>query len=579
MVALLWTAFAFVFAFAATLARPGFQGRAEADPTCRYLPSDEGWPSTEQWAQLNASVSGRLIATVPAGHVCHDPTYDAAACAALQGSWALPQTQFVDSSGFMSSYFQNATCDPYTPRNQSCVRGNYVEYAINVTCVKDVVAGLKFAQEKNIRLVIKNTGHDYLGKSTGKGGLSLWMHNLKSITFSNYTSEAYTGPAVKMGAGVQAFEAYAAADKVGLNVVGGQCPTVGIAGGYTQGGGHSLLSSKHGLGADQALEWEVVTANGTLVTASPIQNSDLYWALSGGGGGTYGVVLSLTAKAYPDNKVGGVSLSFATATRDDDTLWDAVTFFQQHALPDIVDAGAHVQWGIYGSAFSLSEATIPGATEWDMRAVFAPFTEYLDAKSIPYQMNVTEYSTFYEHANQYIGPLPYGVIPAAQIQGGVMISRTTALESTLTLVSTLRDIFLNSPGFFIASYALDVSTPPASPNAVLPAWRTTLSYIVIFQFWNYSAPIEYMQEQERILTEDIMPPLQELGSGAYMNEADFANPRWKEEFYGENYEALVEVKRKWDPEGVFWARTAVGSEDWVEDGGQRLCRVERALDS
>jgi hypothetical protein len=65
------------------------------------------------------------------------------------------------------------------------------------------------------------------------------MHNLKSITFSNYTSDAYTGPAVKMGAGVQAFEAYAAADTVGLNVVGGQCPTVGIAGGYTQGGGHS----------------------------------------------------------------------------------------------------------------------------------------------------------------------------------------------------------------------------------------------------------------------------------------------------------------------------------------------------
>lgn len=65
------------------------------------------------------------------------------------------------------------------------------------------------------------------------------MHKLKDITFSNYTSEVYTGPAVKMGAGVQAFEAYAASQKVGLDVVGGECPTVGIAGGYTQGGGHS----------------------------------------------------------------------------------------------------------------------------------------------------------------------------------------------------------------------------------------------------------------------------------------------------------------------------------------------------
>lgn len=65
------------------------------------------------------------------------------------------------------------------------------------------------------------------------------MHNLKSMSFGNYTSKAYSGPSVKMGAGVQAFEAYAAADKVGLNVVGGQCPTVGITGGYSQGGGHS----------------------------------------------------------------------------------------------------------------------------------------------------------------------------------------------------------------------------------------------------------------------------------------------------------------------------------------------------
>jgi hypothetical protein len=79
----------------------------------------------------------------------------------------------------------------------------------------------------------------YLGKSTGKGALSLWMHKLKETEVLNHTSDAYTGPALKMGAGVQAFEAYAAAHEAGLSVLGGQCITVGIAGGYTQGGGHS----------------------------------------------------------------------------------------------------------------------------------------------------------------------------------------------------------------------------------------------------------------------------------------------------------------------------------------------------
>jgi len=167
------TAFALFAAFVPTSTARS----ADANATCRYLPGDERWPSMEQWAQLNASVSGRLIATVPAGHVCHDPTYDAAACAALQESWPYPQTQyvaphdlrevkliyrtrFVNPAGFMATLFQNATCDPYTPRNQTCTHGNYVEYAINVTGVDDVVAGLEFAQKQNVRLVVKNTGHE-----------------------------------------------------------------------------------------------------------------------------------------------------------------------------------------------------------------------------------------------------------------------------------------------------------------------------------------------------------------------------------------------------------------------------------
>jgi FAD binding domain len=80
----------------------------------------------------------------------------------------------------------------------------------------------------------------------------LWTHNLKSISFSNYSSPAYKGPAIKIGAGVQGYEAYTAANARGLLVVGGECPTVGLAGGFTPGGGHSSLSSIYGMAADQA---------------------------------------------------------------------------------------------------------------------------------------------------------------------------------------------------------------------------------------------------------------------------------------------------------------------------------------
>jgi hypothetical protein len=60
---------------------------------CRFLPGDKEWPSQKDWDKLNSTVSGRLIATISPGHVCHDPTYDAQACAALQTSWTLPQAQ------------------------------------------------------------------------------------------------------------------------------------------------------------------------------------------------------------------------------------------------------------------------------------------------------------------------------------------------------------------------------------------------------------------------------------------------------------------------------------------------------
>jgi FAD/FMN-containing dehydrogenase len=104
----------------------------------------------------------------------------------------------------------------------------------------------------------------------------VWTHYLKDIEFLDWSEENYKGKAIKMGAGVQAYEAIEAAQVQGLVAIGGECPTVGIAGGYTQGGGHSALSTSFGLGADQTLSWEVVTASGRLVTASRTENLSLY---------------------------------------------------------------------------------------------------------------------------------------------------------------------------------------------------------------------------------------------------------------------------------------------------------------
>lgn len=79
-----------------------------------------------------------------------------------------------------------------------------------------------------------------LHRSTGKNALSLWTHNLKEIKYiQNYKGNSYSGPVFKVGAGVQGFELYEAAEKYGVTAVAGICKSVGVFGGYVTGGGHS----------------------------------------------------------------------------------------------------------------------------------------------------------------------------------------------------------------------------------------------------------------------------------------------------------------------------------------------------
>ena len=145
-----------------------------------------------------------------------------------------------------------------------------------------------FAREYNIRLVIKNSGHDFLGRSTGAHSLSIWTRHLLEFeiqdTFvpSEYINASDPVPedAVTVGSGwpaVPLLEALAPHGKVAIT---GGDQTVGL-GGYLSGGGHSLLSGWKGLGSDQILEARVVTADGSLKIVNQYQNQDLCWALKG----------------------------------------------------------------------------------------------------------------------------------------------------------------------------------------------------------------------------------------------------------------------------------------------------------
>ena len=128
----------------------------------------------------------------------------------------------------MSPFWQGRTCEPpsiFPSPTGNCTLGGYPTYAINATNVAQIQLGINFARNNNIRLMVKNTGHDFSGKSGGAGALSIWTHSLKNIQFyPKYIQDGggYTGPAFKAGSGVQAWEIFEAASKQNIVVVGGE---------------------------------------------------------------------------------------------------------------------------------------------------------------------------------------------------------------------------------------------------------------------------------------------------------------------------------------------------------------------
>ena len=440
-----------------------------------------------------------------------------------------------------------------------------------------MIAGIKFAREKNIRLSIKNTGHDYVGRSVGKGSLALWPHNLKNISVLNYQSQNYSGPAIRIGAGVQLFELVEAAANKGLRVVGGYCPTIGVAGGYIQNGGYGPLASRYGLAADNTLEFEVITTDGQHTTASTSHNSDLYWALSGGGSGNYAVVISVTVKAHADGPVAGASFLFANTHSE--AFWSAVKAWQEHLLVLNTIPGFSTISTISNTGFSLNTATFPGGTISDIKTALDPYFQKLEQLNLTLIRNfATINESYFDYFRTYTPTSPSSY-PSNNTLGGRLVPRSTIEFNSEAVVNIFREILEDDTVPFQAinlgsnnvSYVRSGKNPGS--NAVLRAWRDSLYTINFGIAFPNEASIPDMQRYQAKVNswQDRFKPLTQ---GAYINEATFDNPDWKADYFGENYDKLLDVKRKYDPEFLLWEHTSVGTDVYWEvtrDGS--LCRV------
>ncbi|MGU3410653.1 FAD-binding oxidoreductase [Microbacterium sp. M1A1_1b] len=168
---------------------------------------------------------------------------------------------------------------------------------LRVANTHDVAAGLAFARNTNTPVALRAGGHSYTGWSAG-GAPGTDVPRSLVISTSELNGIQVSGDSVTIGPGARLADVYATLAKAGRAIGSGSCPTVGI-GGLTLGGGVGVLVRSFGLTADQLTGVTIVTADGAVHQASSTNDPDLFWASRGGGGGTVGVVTSMTFTTQP----------------------------------------------------------------------------------------------------------------------------------------------------------------------------------------------------------------------------------------------------------------------------------------
>src|SRR6267154_5046902 len=304
----------------------------------RRRPSDAAWPSQSAWKQLNDAVGGNLIPVeFPLSVLKSDPDGDAAKqlLKNLKNPYFLgDEPGLTESTGWVDAWATKPSV-----------------YAVAARNANDIAAAVNFARENNLRLVVKGGGHSYQGTSNAPDSLLIWTRHMHDVAmhpaFVPQGCERILKPqpAVTVGAGTIGMQAYqAVTTKGGKYVQGGGCTTVCL-GGLVQSGGFGSYSKHYGSAAGSLLEAEVVTADGQIRIANACTNPDLFWALKGGGGGTFGAVSKMTLRVRELPEFFG-TVSFTVKAASDDSyrrlLREFVSFYQEHLFNDHWGEQAHV---------------------------------------------------------------------------------------------------------------------------------------------------------------------------------------------------------------------------------------------
>jgi hypothetical protein len=332
------------------------------------------------------------------------------------------------------------------------------------------------------------------------------------------------------------------------------------------------------------------TPQGDLVTANAYQNSDLFWALRGGGGGTFGIVTQVTVRTFEEIPLVITSMNITTAAGDP-AFWNAVADFHA-ALPAVTDArGGGYYWAIPNlpweknqtiSVLSFTHFHANTSNTAEIDQVYQPLLKKLNATAGVYtQYRSFPMPSFHESITKVLLVGDSDGTGSISLLFSRLFSRDllTSKDGPARLASAMRKFRYATgeavSGMVVGGGALAENAGKVD-SALNPAWRKAVVHIVYTRSWSAKATLAEQQAIIKNVTDVELPLLQGVegadNMGAYVNEAFAYEPNFQKTFFGSNYPRLYSIKQKWDPAGLFTARRMVGSEDWDDQG---LCRIAK----
>jgi len=578
--------------------------RTQVGGGTRRRPSDANWPSQAAWKRLNDEVDGNLIPVDFPIEACFKDVRSAG-CQTLYNNIRNPyyigdQPGLTQTLGWVDAWVSKPSV-----------------YVVAANHADHIAAAVNFARENDLRLVVKGGGHSYQGTSNAADSLLVWTRRMHDITMhETFVPQGCQGRhrpqrAVTLGSGAIWMQAYdAVTTKGGAYVQGGGCTTVGVAG-LVQSGGFGSFSKHYGTAAAGLLEAEVVTADGKVRLANACTNPDLFWALKGGGGGTFGAVSRVTLRVQELPEFWGAAILKVKAASDDAfrrLLRYFVGFYRENLFNH--HWGEHAQ--IAGdNVLDLLMVCHDLSTE-EVKKIWQPFLNWVARWPAAYTIQgqpilgsmparhwwdvewrkqnhqavfnfdqrpeASSSNAWWTGDAGQVAWFLYGYeslwMPASLLEE----DSQERLAQALFAGSRHKDIELHFNKGLAGGprEALEATRDTATNGAVLNAFALA---IVGDAGGGYPGVRGHEPDVEagRKSRQEIHKCVNELRAiapddGAYVSESNFFQENWQQAYWGSNYARLSSVKKKYDPAGLFFVHNGVGSEDWSEDGFVRKAR-------